>query len=429
MLKEEVRELRTLIEEQKVYYEFKIQNLQRRIDELSERGVDEVKKEVDLLRAEADAEIKEDVPQSRALETTFQSGGLSLQALNPEISITGDFIATCKSGDDVTEDFDFNFRGLGIHFESYLDPYSRIKAAVPVSSDGAELGEAYFTRYGVMEGLNLTLGKFRQQFGVVNRWHKHGLDWVDFPLPLRMIFGHGGLNQVGFSMQVNSGFAGSMQEYEIQITDGDNPFLFSSNEKNRPSVLFHLKNYFDVSASTYLEFGLTGMVGWNDTWLIADGTSIEETRSVQAFSLDLTCLWEPTDRMRYRNIEWRTEAYFLNKNIIHPVTSARESLNPWGLYSSLQSKVTRTVDVGLRLDYYQTDDFDYAGDLLTTYPHAVQSEAHRWLTAVYATWHQSPFVKFRLEFDHEQGEAMGADENRIMLQTVVAAGPHKHERY
>ena len=433
-LRQEVGELRALIEEQKKIHAMQMESMQKQLDALSDyqTGPDVISDDMASLRRAAENEasrqqILEKVPE----ETTFQSGGLSLQSLNPEISLTGDFITTYASGDETAQDFDFNFRGLGIHFESYLDPYSKIKAAVPISTEGAELGEAYFTRYGIMEDFNLTLGKFRQQFGVVNRWHKHALDWVDFPLPLRMIFGAGGLNQTGFSLDWTGMIGDASQELIFQMTDGENGCVFAQNAAHKPSLLFHYKNYRDLTDDMYLEFGLTGLTGWNDEWAVFGAETINNTRSAWVYGADLTFFWEPADRMRYRNFEWRTEAYYLDKGIWAPDGSGKDDLRAWGAYSSVQAKVSRTIDIGFRLDYYEPDTKDYAGLTdLSLYPWAVtDGNAHRWLTVVFATWHQSPFVKLRLEYDYENGNAMGASEQRIMLQAIVAAGPHKHERY
>ena len=55
--------------------------------------------------------------------------------------------------------------------------------------------------------------------------------------------------------------------------------------------------------------------------------------------------------------------------------------------------------------------------------------AHRWQVGPYVTWNQSPFVRYRLEYNHEDGHGMEDAEDRIMLQMIFAAGPHKHERY
>lgn len=385
------------------------------------------------LRQLAEKEISKGISEeNEAPDTTFRSGGLGLQALNPEISVTGDFLLSGFWGTDIDKKLDFNFRGLGLHFEAYLDPYSRFKAAVPVNASGAELGEAYFTRYGTLGNINLTLGKFRQQFGMVNRWHKHGLDYLDFPLPLRMIFGEGGLNQTGISLDWNRSIGGISQEIVLQLTDGENPRMFEGNTENLPCALVHYKLNRDLSSSTYLELGLTALAGANDEWVVTGPVAVTDSRFLTVYGIDFAALWEPTDRMRYRNIEWRIEFYSVNKNIIAPDgTTGTDTLKPWGSYTSLQVKASRTLDVGTRLDYYRPEVKEYANITnLSLYPLAVtENNSHRSLTSVYATWHQSPFVKYHIEYNYEDGNGMGTPVNSIILQCVFAAGPHKHERY
>ncbi len=380
-----------------------------------------------LRQAAALAAVQSPATEATTSETTFKAGEIGLQALNPEISVTGDILFTYSDGDDVLQATDFTFRGLGIHLEAYLDPYSRFKAAFPINSAGTTLGEAYFTRYGALRGGNLTVGKFRQQFGVVNRWHKHGLDQVDFPLPLRMIFGAGGLNQTGVSLDWSSSAGTDQRELTVQITDAENGVIFSGNNRNKASVLAHFKNYHDVSEETYFELGVTALYGWNDTWTVG-AAEVGDTNPVRVYGLDLTLAWEPLDQMRYRNYEWRTELYFVDKDILAPDGSGPDSVNPWGFFTYYQRKISRTADVGLRYDYYEPDFKPYADATLS--PLAVATvEAKREQVVLYYTWFQSPFVKYRLELDHEYGDHMGADENRIILQCIFAAGPHKHERY
>ena len=383
--------------------------------------------ELAALRSAAEAEAAQDIPEEEEAPTTeFKSGGLALQALNPEISVTGDMLGTFRTGDEAQQDWSFAFRGLGIHLEAYLDPYSRFKAAFPVFAGGTTLGEAYYTRYGALAGGNLTLGKFRQQFGVVNRWHKHGLDYVDFPLPLREVFGDGGLNQTGISADWSGQIGGTSQELTVQLTNGENANLFGGNADGHASTLAHYKLYRDLSDSTYMELGVSGLSGWNDTWNVG-GTDVIDSMPTAVYGFDCSILWEPTDRMRYRNVEWRAEFYYVDRQMQAPDGSGPDVLNAWGAYTSLQMKVSRTVDVGLRYDYYQPDAEGYASGLL---PLASDQEgAHRWLAAFYLTWWQSPFVKYRIQCEHEDGRDMGETEDRIVLQCVFAAGPHKHERY
>ena len=386
--------------------------------------------DIEALRRAAKAEIAE-ASQEDTQEEVFTSGALGLQKLNPEISVTGDLLWSYTDSETADKTSDFVFRGLGIHAEAYLDPYTRFKAAFSVSEDDTYLGEAYMTRFGIVPNGNLTLGKFRQQFGVVNRWHKHGLDQVDFPLALRQIFGPGGLNQTGGSLGwTMPEIAGCSQETLVQVTDGENGRVFAENTDNNPSVLGRYKLFRDITASTYAEIGLSGLWGRNNEWPVGEQTMDREL-DAWVFGADLTVLWEPTERMRYRNVTWRSEAYALEKDILASDGSGEDTINAWGAYSYLESKVSRTVILGVRGDYFEPDVKPYAGaETANLAPLAVTEDgAYRWQVGPYVTWYQSPFVHFRAEYNHQDGDGTGSEEDVFWLQCIFAAGPHKHERY
>ncbi len=389
----------------------------------------------DALRKAARTEIEADSREDRKDET-FTSGALGLQQLNPEISVTGDILWSYRDVEPGNAEQDFLFRGLGLHFEAYLDPYTRFKAAASVQESGTCLGEAYMTRFGILPQVNLTLGKFRQQFGVVNRWHKHGLDQVDFPLALREIFGPGGLNQTGVSIDwIIPSVAGFSHELTVQVTDGENGRVFGENEDKTPSSLAHYKLYRDLTDSTYAELGLTGLYGQNNEWQVMDVTE-DKSLDTTVAGVDFTVMWEPTDRMRYRNVTWRSEAYFVNKEILASDGSGEDTISAWGAYSYLESKVSRTLVLGVRGDYFVPAVKDYAeytsdaGNAVSLSPLAVvEDDSYRWQVGPYITWHQSPFVHFRAEYNHQDGNGTGPEENVVWLQCIFAAGPHKHERY
>jgi hypothetical protein len=436
-----------------VRLEQQLLDLQRQIKEMERRHAEEMealRDEIQTLRAEGVAPVaapEDELADLRRLaqaeaaraeagreeekEVAFTAKGLSLQALNPEISVTGDMLATYRHQDGSEQHSNIRFRTLGLHFESYLDPYTRFKAAVPVFPGGAGLGEAYMSRYGLLEGFNLTFGKFRQQFGVVNRWHKHGLDQTDHPLALRQIFGEGGLNQTGFSFDwVLPRLGNASQELTTQITNGENARLFSGSPLSTPSVLLHYKNYHDLSNSTYLELGLSGVVGWKDEWRIGQNGSLEtvyDRQPARVLGLDLNLVWEPTDRMRYRNMVWRSEVYLLDRDILAPDGSGSDSIAAWGAFTSLESKLNRKLDLGVRLDYFKPDQKDYADGSLA--PHAFRDDVSFWQVSPYLTFRQSPFVKYRLEYSHLDRKGVEPPEDSLTFQLIFAAGPHKHERY
>jgi hypothetical protein len=368
-------------------------------------------------------------------ETVFKFRGLNLRKFNPEISVSGDFLGYYTDQTGTRRRADAEIRGLELNFQAYLDPFSRIKATTHISDDGVDVEEVYMTRFSVLGDASLDLGRFRQQFGVVNRWHEDALDQVQYPLALRNIFGNEGLNQTGVSLGFNfPEWGGAHQGLTLQLTNSENEHLFDGETLGNPSMLFHYKNYRDLSPDTYLELGLSGLFGWSDEWSVMDQGSLVTDRDslgTQVYGLDLSMLWEPLDQALYRKLEWRSELYFLNRDILAPDGSGRDSLNAWGAYSYLQTKLGRSIEAGIRGDYYEPDSKNYAavpGASLAPLAYT-DSGPYRWQIGPYVTWWQSEFVKYRLEYDYADGDGMESAAHTLWLQAVFAAGPHKHERY
>jgi hypothetical protein len=370
-------------------------------------------------------------------EIVYKSRGLSLQQLNPEISAAGDLLAFYRDQEGTRERSDVLLRGLELNIQSYLDPFSRMKATAHIQGDGAiDLEEVYYTHFTLLEGATIDLGRFRQPFGIVNRWHEDALDQVQYPLALRRIFGDGGLRQTGVSVEWSfPEWAGAHHGLTLQVTNAENEQLFGGEALGTPSFFYRYKNFRDLSRDTYLEFGLSGLFGWNDQWRIrtspATVATVHDALGTRVFGADLSVLWEPADRALYRNIEWRSEAYLLNRDILAPDGSGRDTINAWGAYSYLQSKIAQNLIVGTRLDYYQPAARDYAAlPGLSLAPLAYPADhPHRWQIGPYITWWQSEWVLFRTEYNYGWGSGMENPEHIVWFQTVFAVGPHKHERY
>ena len=437
-LKQQILEMKRQMNEMQQKHETEINALKEQIDKLNQPVSEEVKAEDEAasLRALAESMAGEKKEQKKPEETVYKFGGLSLQQLNPEISVSGDFIGHYRHQDETRKRTDAEIRGLELNFQSYLDPFSRLKATTHIHDDGeVHLEEIYLTHFTALENATLDLGRFRQQFGVVNRWHEDALDQVQYPLALRRIFGDEGLNQTGASIEWTLPQWGqAYQGLTLQVTNSENDHLFGGDTLGNPSLLLHYKNYRDLSRDTYLEFGLTGLFGWNDEWDVLKGGTLgneHDTLGTQVFGADLSVLWEPADQALYRNVEWRSEVYYLNQDILAPDNSGRDNLNAWGAYSYLQTKVARNLDVGIRADYYKPDSKDYAntqGAPIVPLAYSAKNP-ERWQIGPYVTWWQSEWVKLRCEYDYAFGHGTEDTEHVLWLQAIFSAGPHKHERY
>jgi hypothetical protein len=448
--------------------------LERLEAEATERRQHEEEAELEALRREADEmasapETAEERSAELSSDQTFTSGQRSLQALNPELSVVVDsgLQLQMNDGDPGTifgpgeahehqeegaehthshgaaNGTGFFFRHLGLHLETNLDPFSFIKVAIGMNTEGVELEEAYVTWVRVLPGVSLTLGKFLQPFGVVSRWHLPSLDQYDQPMAITTLLG-GGINQIGMSLDwlIPTRSDRTSHELTFQVTTPNNGHLFTGEYFDVPTALLRLRNYFDLNDSTYLELGLTGMWGMNHQdeahvegapvpTYDADGNPIvlydsegnelgpltvpgehihldELWGNVWLAGVDLTLSWSPLSRERYRHVTWRSEFYFVSRE------TREGTIQAMGAYSYLDIGLNQSWAIGVR------------GDI--TQPFEIDPEEVRWGVSGYLTWWQSPWVKLRLQFTH----ADGGDEpmvDRLVLQFVFAAGPHKHERY
>ena len=83
-------------------------------------------------RAEAEAARAEAATEEEQ-EAAFTAKGLSLQALNPEISVTGDMLATYRNQEGAQRRSDFRFRSLGLHLESLPRPLHPVQGSAFLS--------------------------------------------------------------------------------------------------------------------------------------------------------------------------------------------------------------------------------------------------------------------------------------------------------
>lgn len=186
-------------------YRQKIAELEARIGNLEkEKKQAEQKSELEKLLKEAATTAAQKLATEKIPETkVFTSGERQQQALNPNLSVTGDFIenfsdleveehAADEHGHGALGGKQFMLREAEFHIISNLDPYTRAKFFLGIPGGGSlHVGEAYMEWVNLPLNLALKTGKYRTQFGVLNRWHAHGLPQVDRPRVLTQFLGEG----------------------------------------------------------------------------------------------------------------------------------------------------------------------------------------------------------------------------------------------
>src|SRR5882762_2611160 len=215
------------------------------------RAADTAKVQVDddlaALRAAAAATVGRDTTQTAdTMSARRFSGRERNQAqLNPEISVTGDVRAYGTTRGVQSENFEP--REFEVGFQSALDPYSHTKIFIAFEngSVGVEEGYAYWT--GLPGHIRLDLGKYRQQFGELNRWHLHAVPETEYPLAIRSYLGEDGLAGTGISLYRAFGGLGT-HELTAQVTrSASDSELFGNS--GRPTYLLHLLNFWQLNHS------------------------------------------------------------------------------------------------------------------------------------------------------------------------------------
>ncbi len=415
----------------------KVDALEEQLDAL-EAQMQEAEDEAELesLQNAMDAELGEDVSEdvSAEEETVFESGARALQGLNPEISVTGDILATLYMNKDfyVLEEVQqheghvhggvqrsgLEIRSLGVAFQSNLDPFSFMKLVLAVHHGNFGVCEAYITWAGAIPYVTMTLGKFHQQFGVINRWHEHGFDQVDRPLSHKKYLGHHGLVGTGLSVRIMiPRLWAHAEELTIEVTNGENENLFSGEYFSIPTVLGHLKSYWDLNSATYLELGLTGVWGLNNKWGWVDDTIgqlvNEGYRHTAVAGADLNLVWVPMGKEKYRGVTWRTEFLYLHKQV--ETTGKIEDIDAFAGYTYLDVRTGPYLILGARFDIGQAPE--------------VGTKDWFWQVSPYVTVWQSHFAYFRLQYNATWESGRTDPIHALVFQTVFAAGPHKHEKY
>ncbi len=385
--------------------EARIDSLERSVARLASAGAaarpdtaGQVRDELAALRAAARAAAGP-VDTATGANRRFVDQSRRQPKLNPEISATADVRVQVQGEGPQTHNVDV--REFELALQSPLDPFSNTKIFATFSDEevGIEEGYAYWT--GLPGHTRLDLGRFRQPFGELNRWHAHELPWSEYPLVIREYFGDEGLGGDGVSLYwlvPAGGGAWGTHEITVQTTLADNPTLF--DDGHRLAILGHLNNFWSLSPATFVQLGGSALRGRNpDSALVTT-----------ALGLDFRLTWRPPRQGSYRSFTLRAEG-FATKREVHGSGRTR-----YGGYIGAQYQLDRRLFAGLRYDWVQPLA---GGDAI-------------WGAVPNLTWWQSEWVYLRAEFQHHSialDPALAGVRSRFLVQAVWAIGPHKHETY
>jgi hypothetical protein len=350
-----------------------------------------------------------------------QTTSRSLTAMNPEISLIGDFrgwYATEPIGghghgedehgdeehgheeEDHVRNVDLEFNHLEAAFISDVDPYARAEIYIGAHPEGEGfhfgLEEAYVESLGLPYRLQLKAGKFRSSFGKINHRHPHSLPYIGVPLIYRRYLGPEGLNDMGLSLSwlVPTPF---YQEIILEATSGPHNPSFAPDEENRLFYTGRLRNFWDLSEASTIELGLNAASGTNDLGLLTNLGGV-----------DLTYIWKPLRYNTYNSFELQSELFYSNREL-----PASGEINTWGMYVMGKYQFARR--------WY----------LIGRYDHTDQPTDDHWnenATSLTVSWYATEFQKVELGLERYSGdERKTAYQGIVRLVFVIGAhGAHEY---
>ncbi len=397
----------------------KIQELEQSLKELQEAFAEQKQKdEFETLMKEADRLSMQEEEHEVDLSKKYFSGVRQQQGLNPNISFGMDFfggVSTSKAS-SISDPSEISYGNNGFYLREAqlslvapLDPFTRGKAFISASSEGFVVDEVYMEWLNLPLSLNLKAGVFKSEFGFLNRYHDHALPQFDRPRVLVNMFGPGGLGGAGLATNfLLPSLIAHASSLDFSVVYGSNPQSFSPDSAAGFAYTVQFLNYYDLSASSYLEIRLSGAAGKNDL-PVGDHSSYVGSAGV-AYK------WAPVGREKYRTLEWKTE-FLISKR-----EYAGGDFLSKGFYSSIHNKIGTRVWLGGRIGY---SELPY------------DPSQNEWDFSVTLDFWQSEFVLTRFQYQYNKRNMVDRvgipgpypSDHSFVIQVAWAMGPHKHEAY
>lgn len=279
------------------------------------------------------------------------AGGAASKALNPDISMIGDFIASAGHNPiNPTPSFQMHESELGI--QAIIDPYARGDFFLSFGEEGVDLEEGYITFTALPASFVARAGKMRAAFGKVNTLHNHVLPWVDRPLVSQnLVGGEDGIDDAGVSVtRILPAPKDWFLEFTGQTFRGDSSDVYRAFTKNDVSVVGHLRTYKDLTESTNMDVGASYSRGHN-----LFGTDF----ITHLYGIDATFRWKPLQRAIYHSFIARSEFIWRQQSqpslsvcgtIICPAFASSGFQRSFGFYASADYQLGRRWFMGGRID-------------------------------------------------------------------------------
>jgi len=356
--------------------------------------------------ATAPTQGQAEVASTGAPLPNYGGSSSAAKALNPDVSVIGDFIGAAGGNTAPPLATLQPFPSLQMHeseigLQAIIDPYARGDFFMSFGEEGVNVEEGYITFTALPAGFVAKVGKMRSAFGKVNMMHNHVLPWVDRPLVnTNLVGGEDGIDDAGVSLErILPAPKGIFLEATGQLFRGDSADVFHETARSDVSTVAHLRGYKDISESTNLDLGLSYARGHNDATLSSGAIGDFVT---QLYGVDATVRWKPLRRSIYHSFVGRSELIWSQRQQFPSEQRA------FGMYASGDYQFGRRWFAGGRFDRSDRSRFDNLTD------HGVAATLTYW---------PSEFSQIRGEYRFTH-YAENRDSNEFFMQLIFSLGAH-----
>ena len=343
-------------------------------------------------------------------------------SFNPDLAVVSDFVGNISTLNANKARNRFDIRAVELDLRAAVDPRADAVAVLPFTRDvenplffqpgqpqsgpdtGVEIEEAYLFLHDFgVENLTAKLGHFHLRFGRQNILHSHDWPTVDNSFVNQSFLAGEAIADSGISLSyvippklVHNQYLEIIAEI-ISGEGGDSPTLNNDATVDSPALNLHAVWNHDVSKDWNLELGTSWLSGKHDN------TGHLQTN---LFGFDFTLLHtDPSGR--FNNQVFMGEAIYGITD-----TSSTDTQHSFGAYLLAQQQLNRDWYYGMRVDWTK-DSLDDSREV--------------WGFSPYVSWYWSEFLRFRLEYQHKEGDT--PDDNTLYFQATWIFGAHPPHPY
>jgi len=365
------------------------------LEELYKDDIEDLQFEIELLHERIDAANSGEVGMSAP------------SVFNPQISVVGTFLSRTDDRKVLNEDGDsiddsFRLRDVELDFRSVIDPWAEgvVIAAIESEVSGSyeltiEEGYVVLKRLPLIEsdtsGVRVKVGRFRAEFGQVNKLHTHNLPWATRPLAVQMFLGRDGYLREGISgaVQLPTPTENDSVVLTLQVLSGGGIGVDPDAVASDYAPLGHLAWFREHAEEHVLELGVSARGGDSDRTL---------------YGGDFTYQWKPLTGGQYRSFLFGGE-FIVNDSDSPDLDRAR------GGFVWAQQQLSRNYYVGVRYD-------------------TVEELANRGMdtrrVGIWLSCYTSKYFRLRVGVEHTESDVAtidGLDTGFVEMSFVFGAHP------